>query len=106
LLAGIHEDSDFFTQVEAMREIAGLCAVELARLPSGKGSNGYISARKAMQTRDYESAMDGVIGSLEESGSYAEGAAAKLGKALVKLLGIRHPVIDERHRRFSSLLYA
>jgi putative thioredoxin len=106
LLASVHEDSDFFTQATAMREVAGLCSTQIGKLPSGKGQPGYLAAREALIRRDYAAVMAGVIASLEESGRYAEGAAGKLGRAIVKLLGIRHPVIDQCYRRFSSLLYS
>lgn len=106
LIASLHEDSDYFTQIEAMRELAALCTTPAASLPEGKGRTEYVAAREALKARDYMGAMDGVIASLEESGSFADGSAARLGKALVKLLGIRHPVIDERYRQFSSLLYS
>jgi len=106
LLAGVHEDSDFFTQATAMREVAGLCGLPIGKLPAGKGQTGYVAARAALDRRDYAAVMEGVITSLGESGRYADGAAGRLGKAIVKLLGIRHPVIDRCYRRFSSLLYA
>jgi len=105
LIAGVHEDSDYFTQAGAMREIADLSALGIQDLPEGKGRSGYVNARMALERRDYAGVMDGVIASLEEGDRYAEGVAARLGRAVVKLLGIRHPVIDERYRRFSSLLY-
>ncbi len=106
LLAGMHEDSDFFSQATAMREIAAVCGIKLTALPAGKGRAGYLAAREALVRRDYAAVMEGVIASLEESGRYADQSAARLGKAIVKLLGIRHPVIDQCYRRFSSLLYA
>lgn len=106
LIAGLHEDSNYFTQIEAMRELASLCVVPVTSLPEGKGRTGYVAAREALKRRDYAGAMDGVIASLEESGRYADGSASRLGRALVKLLSVRHPVIDQHYRQFSSLLYS
>lgn len=106
LLAEIHEDSDYFIQATALRELAALCAKPTDTLPEGLGQAGFIAALQALAARDYAAAMEAVIASLEQNGRYGDGAAARLGRAIIRLLGIRHPVIDRCHRRFSSLVHA
>ena len=106
LLQSVHEDSDFFNQAVAIRELIELCRQSMEELPPGKGREGYLSARRALQRRDYDLVMQGVIQSFGAERGYANQAAPRLGKALIKLLGIRHPVIDEHYSQFSSLLNA
>ena len=106
LIARIFEDSDYYIQASAINELADICRIGAGELPDEKGRSEFLKAISALRDRDYDAAMKNVIQSMKAKPEFSGGIATRLGKAIIKQLGIRHPTIDKHYRAFSSLLHA
>jgi putative thioredoxin len=74
----------------------------VAPAPSAETSPGLGAAFSALQQRGFDEAMRQLIRTLESEPKENRDIAASLGKAMIQILGVRHPVIDQHFRSFSS----
>ncbi len=75
-------------------------------VPEGTGREGYLSGVAAARSLAWDQALGDWIGVMRDDAGFANGSATEACKAVFKLLGIRHPVVEKHHRAFSSLLYS
>ena len=107
LLAMIKAGSDHFDRARALCNIADyqLAAASASEAPDSKGKASYLAGLKALSERDYASALERLIESIDADRAFLDASAIGLGKAIFQWLGIRHPVADQFYRRFTSVLY-
>lgn len=106
LLDSLAPDSELAGHANALRIMANIMIQYGKGFPEGPGREPFLAGIAALKQRNYSTAMEAVIEALDIDRHYAADLPATLGKAMVQFLGIRHPVIEQFHRRFSSLIYA
>lgn len=107
-LSSIKEDSDYHDRAKALKTLAThrIEALTPEALPESKGKPSYLQGLEALAQKDFESALERLIESIEADRKFADESAIKLGKAIFQWLGIRHPIADKFYRRFTSVLFA
>ena len=71
------------------------------RLPAGERRERYAAGLAALRRQEWREAAAALVDVLEDGPVYDEGRAKAACLALFKHLGLRHPVADEFHRRYS-----
>ena len=98
-----HLQSD---RADILRQLAQVAAPDESALPEGDLKNNYLTGVRAVQQADYSAALEAFISVLEKDRDYANGAAKDACKTIIQYLGIRHPVIEEYYRAYTSLVNA
>jgi putative thioredoxin len=103
-LREVPEHSEQAERAEALRVLARLIgrAERPEELPDGPAREHFVEGMQAVRAGDYDAAFQGLIAALRTRRNYADGAAKEAGRALVLLLGFRHPVCERHLRAFSS----
>lgn len=100
----LEHDPDHADAAEALTALArvALLAEEPGALPEGPLRERLLEGARAVRARDWAAALEAFIAVLRERRDYADGAAREAGRAIFRLLGIRHPIAERYYRAFSS----
>ncbi len=97
-----------FVQIEeAVKTVARLfqLAEDTGALPEGDGRGTYLSALKALTSRDFDTALERFIEVIRTDRYYDDDGARKACVAVFTLLGDDHPVVKKYRRKFDMALY-
>ncbi|MCP5526080.1 MAG: tetratricopeptide repeat protein [Verrucomicrobiales bacterium] len=107
-LGPVEATSEQAERADALRTLSATARLgqDPARLPAGKGRDSFASGARAVFAGDWAGALEALIEVVERDKGYADGAAPAACRAIFRLLGMRHVVVGQFHRRFSSALHA
>lgn len=108
LAEAVGPDSEFAEKAEAVRTLARLSRVanQPNALAEAKVREPYLAGAKAVQSGDFGAAMEAFINVLERNKEYDNGGAKAACRAIIQLLGMRHPLVERSFRAFSSALHS
>lgn len=100
--------SDQADRADALRALATTARLGQpnAELPPGRFRDRFAEGARAVFAGDWAGALEALIEVVERDKAYADGAAPAACRAIFRYLGVRHPVAEQFHRRFSSALHA
>jgi putative thioredoxin len=90
---------------EAVQTLARLLTLDATQLPEEPGHDLYRDGIAAVQTQDFETALERFIALLPVHRAYDDDGARKACLALFILLGPEHPATLKYRRRFDMALY-
>jgi putative thioredoxin len=99
-------DADEATHAQALKFLATATQRTAESLPDGEPRARLAEGLAAIRQRDWETALTAFIDVIEQRRSYADDLAASCAKAIVRYLGVRHPIVDKHYRRLSGALNA
>ncbi len=108
LLVGISDGSEGADRAETLRTLATLLGRGTAEgaWPEAPVRPRFIVGLRALKGGDFDTALAAFIEVVGRNKSYADGAAPAACKAIFRLLGIRHPIVEQHHRAFASALHS
>lgn len=106
ILEAVPVEADEADHAEALRILARGVLTPEGQLADDPLKPRLLESFEAIRRRDWARALEVLMDVVETRRSYAGGVAVDLGKAVFRYLGIRHPVAQQYHRRFSSALNA
>jgi putative thioredoxin len=93
----------------AAAEGLGLLALAIqsvGTIPESASRDVYAAGLDATRKLDWETALQRWLSVMRDDPKFANGSATEAIKAVFRVLGPRHPVVEAHHRSFSSLLYS
>jgi putative thioredoxin len=104
----IGTESEYAERAEVLRTLArvALAAEHPEQLPESKVRERYLAGARSIRKGDYASALEAFIEVIEKMRDYDNSGAQEAGKAIFKLLGVRHPIAERYYRAFTSALYS
>jgi putative thioredoxin len=108
LLEPVVPDSEFSEKAAAIRTLARLAQLANgpAALPEAKVRDRYLAGAAAVRSGNFALALEAFIEVLERNQQYDNGGAKDACKAIIQLLGMRHPLVERSFRAFSSALHS
>lgn len=105
-LTGIDEGSEHHDAAQALRTLSALALAgdHPEALPEGPARPHLVSAAHALRAGDWDATLTALIAAMREQRDGAGLVAREAGRAVYRLLGIRHPACDAHHRAFASAL--
>jgi putative thioredoxin len=105
-LAGIAEDSEHHDAAAALRTLAALALAgdHPEALPDGPARVHVLSAARCLRAGDWDGTLAALIDGMRAQRDGVGLTAREAGRAVYRLLGIRHPACDAHHRAFASAL--
>lgn len=98
-------DTEQFERAEALRTLAKFCQQANA-LPESKGQEKFRAGLQALAQLDYATTLENWIQVIETDRKYHDEAAKTGCKSIFQFLGVRHPIVEQFYRAFSSALYS
>jgi putative thioredoxin len=102
----IPPDAEEAPHAEALGCLAAAAQRSVDSVPDDPLRPKLLEGLDALRSRDWETALASFTEVVESRRDFAEALAAETGKAIFRYLGIRHPVAEKYHRRFSSAVNA
>lgn len=86
-------------------QLLAVAILSAGTIPESPPRDRYLQGIESARQLDWETALESFLAVLQESPKFANGSAAEAIKAVFRVLGPRHPLVEKHHRTFSSLLY-
>ncbi len=108
LVDGFPETSEFATRAAAIKTLAVILerGTTDAAWPDETVRPRFLESLRAWQAGDRETTLQAVIEVIQARKNYADAAPERLARAIVQLLGVRHPVVDRHYRALTGALYS
>jgi putative thioredoxin len=108
LLSGVDDASEFAAKAGALRVLAVIVGKgdQPDAWPAAPVRQRFCEAVHGLKAGDFGAAVAAFIEVLQRNKAYADGVSKDACKAIFQLLGIRHPVVEQHHRAYTSALYS
>lgn len=108
LAMDVPETSEFATRASAIKTLAAVLerGTTESAWPEAPVRPRFLDALRALQSGDRDTALQAAIEVIQSQKNYGDGAPERLARALVQLLGVRHPIVDRHYRALTGALYS
>ncbi len=106
VVSPIGADSEHHERAAALRTLAALAqlADTPEALPAGAAKVHALAAARDLRAGDWDGALGALVEAMRAQRDGAGTIAREAGRAVYRLLGIRHPACERHHRGFASAL--
>lgn len=108
LVSRVDDASEFAAKASALRVLAVLVdkGDQSETWPAAPVRQRFCEGVRGLKTGDFAAATAAFIEVLQRNKTYADGLSKEACKAIFQILGIRHPVVEQYHRAYTSALYS